>query len=287
MDECITIFDDILTTNAGIVADSGFTGRRFDKLDGYVCLDNPNIYGSAANTLKLLPTRGQKLAKKKYTLSEKFSPFFTAKLVQKWTDFLGEMLGQDPQQFSGQKHTWLEGLEFLVGCKLDGFKNGLTLLQTVNNLTFLSVLTMPSHDAITTWIGVNPNLGAYRGLSELGFSLAHEGFMKVAVKIIYDHLDRHLTVEDKRIFGFSYIFVEQVLCKIVRWDYRLRQGNAGSLQSIADSNSVMVGAKNWVAGENATNYKKLPFPLVIDEEIIRAAIKVSFRILYCHHLQTN
>jgi hypothetical protein len=61
----------------------------------------------------------------------------------------------------------------------------------------------------------------------------------------------------------------------------------GSLQLIADSNLVVAGAKNWVAGENATNYKNLPFPLVIDEDIICAAIKVSFHILYCHCFQTN
>ena len=273
LDECITVFDDVLTSNAGIVADSGFTGRRLDKLDGYVCLDNPNIYGSAANSLKLLPTRGRKESKKKYTLAEKFRPFFTDGLVQKWESFLGDMLGQDPRQFTGRRHTWLDGLEFLVGCKLDGFKNGLTLLQTVNNMTFQSVLTMPTHNGITTWIGANPNLGAYRGLSELGFSLAHEGFMRVAVKIVHDHMDQYLTDADKQLLGFGYIFVEQVLCKIVRWDYRLRQGNAGSLLTIADSALAM--ASDWVAGENVVDGTKFPFPLVVDDDMIRAAIQVS------------
>lgn len=278
LEECITVFDDILTSNAGIIADSGFTGRRFDKLDGYVSLDNPNIYGSAANSLKLLPTRGRKASKKKYTLAEKFGPFFTDDLVQKWKSFLGDMLGQDPKQFTGIKHTWLEGLEFVVGCKLDGFKNGLTLLQTVNNMAFQSVLTMPTHDGITTWIGANPNLGAYRGLSELGFTLVHEGFMRVAIKIVYDHMDRYLTADDKQLLGFGYIFVEQVLCKVVRWDYRLKQGGAGSLEEIADS--ALAKAKDWVVGENATEGSKFPFPLTIDDDMISEAIQVLRIVKY-------
>lgn len=273
VDDCIRIFDDVLASNASIVAGSQFGGKQVDRLDGYVCLDNPNIYGAAANSLKLLPTRGRKLNKQKYTLLEKFGPFFHPQLMTKWKVFLGDMIGQDPRLFTGEKRTWSDGLQLLIDLKLDGFKTGLTLLQTVNNFVYASILTGPTSDAITTWMSINRDLGAYRGLSEMGFMLVHDGFMRVAVQLLYNHMDRHLTTEDKTILDFGYIFVEQSLCKIVRWDYRLRQGNAGSLELLAKE--AMNKAKNWVARENTTDHTKFPFPLLIDNDMIEETIQVS------------
>jgi len=273
LDECIRIFDDALASNAAIIAGSQFGGRQIDSIDGYVSLDNPNIYGAAANSLKLLPTRGRKLRKRKYTLVEKFGPFFHGRLMTKWKEFLGDMFGQDPHTFTGQKHTWADGLKMLVDLNLDGFKSGLTLLQTVNNLVYESVLIEPTGNAITTWMADNRDLGAYRGLSELGFMLIHDGFMRVAVRLLHDHMDRYLTTEDKAILDFGYIFVEQILCKVVRWNYRLRQGNVGNLESLAQE--VMSVVTEWVAGENATDHSKFPFPLHIDDDTIEATIKAS------------
>ena len=237
------------------------------------CQNDATPFRLASNSLKLLPTRGRKHKKIKYTLTEKFGPFFAEELVSSWKEFLGEMFEKDPESFAGHKHAWNEGMDFIMNLGLPGFKTGLTLLQLINGLTFSSVLTHPTPSDITSWIYSNPNLGAQRGLTEVGFVLANQGFVHAAFMCIYDHMDRHLTSEDKKLLGFGPIFVEQVLCKVVRWDRRLRQGRARGLRQLADD--ALGAAGDWTLGANKNDPSQFPFPLVLDRSQMEAIINVS------------
>jgi hypothetical protein len=273
LEDCCQAFDNVIQTNLNAIALAGFKSKRIDKLPGYVCLDNPNIYGAASNSLKLLPTRGRKFRATKYTLREKFGPFYTKEVQQKWAEFLGDMLDKDPRTYTGLKHSWYDGFEFLVRLALSGFKTGLTLFQTVNGMTFLSMLTRPNTTSVTNWIAGNPTLGAYRGLSDLGFNLVDSGFMRVAFVYVFNHLDKYMTPNDKAIMGFGSIFVEQVLCKVVRWDYRLRIGGADDLEVLAEE--ALKSGVTWAQGANQTDGRQFPFPLELDDKLMQESILVS------------
>lgn len=233
---CVAAFEAVIAANGAAVEAAGHWGKESShNIDGFRAFDNPTIYGAASNYLKAMYTTGTWPNKQQVTLWDKFSPFFEIYIIERWQDFLGPLYGVDPSEYRGNKRTWTQGLEFLIGLNLPGFKAGLTLLQTAHNLTYLSITSPPDDDRITDWIGSNPRLGAYRGLAALGFNLVDVGYLQVAFRVVYDHFDQFLSTEDKATLDFGAIFVEQLLCKIVRWDSRLRLGGVGkSLSDLAE-----------------------------------------------------
>jgi len=66
--------------------------------------------------------------------------------------------------------------------------------------------------------------------------------------IVYNHLDQFLTEDNKKILGFSPIFVEHLLCKVVRWESRLVEGKVSSLDKMAASIDLPV--EHWISREN-------------------------------------
>ncbi|KAI0042409.1 hypothetical protein FA95DRAFT_1477574, partial [Auriscalpium vulgare] len=123
--------------------------------------------------------------------------------------------------YKGQLQTHEAALQLLKRHKnLLAFQSGLTPLQFANNLCILGICEEPSLSNMTFWISKHRNLGAFAGLHALGFNVVEKdghAWVQAAFKCVYDHLNNHLTQEQKAELHFGVIFVEHILCKIVRW----------------------------------------------------------------------
>ncbi|KAK7059346.1 hypothetical protein R3P38DRAFT_3522302 [Favolaschia claudopus] len=72
------------------------TGSRAASLAGYRQTFNACIRGQASNHLSLQPTMGKGDRKRKYTLEEKFTPYFSERVQKLWCGFLGDLVGKNP-----------------------------------------------------------------------------------------------------------------------------------------------------------------------------------------------
>ncbi len=116
----------------------------------------------------------------------------------------------------------------------------------------------------------NCTLGACTGLRLLGFSIQPRSLIPIAFECIWEHLNTFLSDSDKNDLGFSPIFVEHVLCKVVRWsnyyDTGVKKGGLSfqnMVKSVEDSNP------KWITNENLNNHKVFPFPLIVKSQFSR------------------
>jgi hypothetical protein len=130
---------------------------------------------------------------------------------------------------------------------------------------------MPDCADVAAFIDDNKGLGAYRGLEQLGFSMNSPSATRAAFTAVHTHLENHLTEADKVILGFSPIFTEHLLCKVVRWERFLNNEANLSFDVVSTEAENMAG--NWQPGLNATDHLAFPFPLVLMPEDIERAIK--------------
>ncbi|RXW12133.1 hypothetical protein EST38_g13721, partial [Candolleomyces aberdarensis] len=202
-------------------------------LEGLLKYDDNRAWGQPSNLLSAQPTqRGKNGAK--FTLQAKFTPYFEDRVVNNWTSFLGVMAGQDYQKWTGPRKSWKEALEMVHGLRISGI-GGLTALQLVNSLALFGVVDMPDQRTLADWIWERPQLGAFRGLEAIGFNIVNTNAARFSFNLVYSHLDQAMSNEDKDLIGFSTIFVEHLLCKVVRWDRRLKQdGSNLTLESLAE-----------------------------------------------------
>ncbi|KAF8231274.1 hypothetical protein L208DRAFT_1277894, partial [Tricholoma matsutake] len=91
----------------------------------------------------------------------------------------------------------------------------LTVFQLANYLVFLGIACMPTCSDLADFIHSNRWLGAFCGLESLGFMMKNCTSVHAAFICIHQHLDRHLMQADKELLGFSPIFMEHLLCKVV------------------------------------------------------------------------
>ncbi|KAF8999747.1 hypothetical protein BDZ89DRAFT_969241, partial [Hymenopellis radicata] len=73
-------------------------------------------------------------------------------------------------------------------------------------------------------------------------------------KCVYHFLDKYLTDDDKEILGFGAIFIEHLLCKVIRWKNLLLKGG---LHAIIEA---------MLAEANADEAENYPAPLSISCE---------------------
>ncbi|KAK7027802.1 hypothetical protein R3P38DRAFT_3190887 [Favolaschia claudopus] len=270
--ECIAHFETAELNNITILADHRTkAGSRATSLPGYRQTFNACIWGQASNHLLLQPTAGKGDHKRKYTLEEKFAPYFSPRVQTLWCGFLGDLLGKDPATYSGEKKSWADALQFIIDLKVVGFQSGLTPLQFANNLVFLGICTPPAPEEVGAWIASNKTLGAYNGLTLLGFNLTGYASIVAAYLMVYNHLDTYLCADDKKRLGFGALFVEHLLCKVGRWEYRLRLQKHDFL-SMAKQARANSGA--WVKGANCrwANHQAFCIPLDIENKSIQTAI---------------
>ncbi|KAF7974474.1 hypothetical protein HWV62_12124 [Athelia sp. TMB] len=248
--------------------------KRKSHTRDIIAVVNVNIWGQSNNLLGLAPTANTG-KKEKAIPMQKFGPYFGLKLVDAWTEFLGEMAGEDPESYTGPRKTWAAGLRWLQDQKLNGFKDGLTLMQTVNNLVIMKILEPPTISAMAHWTFLNNKLGAQTALRSMGFKLTGEGAVRAAMTLIYRHLEVNMTEADKTDLGFGAIFVEHVLCKCTRWDSRLKSLKSRSMRQFAAS----IVPEAFMPGANKTDSKKFPFPLRMEEAAIVTELRQVVNIV--------
>ncbi|KAJ7710718.1 hypothetical protein B0H17DRAFT_914952 [Mycena rosella] len=183
---------------------------------------------------------------------------------------LGLVTWQTRILYNGEKNSSASALRFILDLKVLGFQTGLTLLQFANNLVFLGICEAPAAEEVAGWIASNSTLGAYNGLLRLGFSLMGYASIVAAYMSVYDHLERNLSEDDKKCLGFGTLFVEHLLCKVGRWEYRLRLQHHEFLDMAQEATRVQ--GNHWIKGANSKDYLAFPIPLQADRSRIQATI---------------
>ena len=234
-----------------------------------IAFDNMKVWGQSAKALSFK-------AKKGMTIREKLAPFFEKDVQDAWMKELGPELAYhpNPKSYTGKRPTFTDITSFAKKHKLLGLMDGLTQLQFANNLVLAGIVTPPTVDEIAPWIAKHPRLGAYGGLKAMGFRIAPnnvgEPWVRAAFQCIYDHFDLHLSPEDKVELDFGVIFVEHILCKLVRWQGRFKAANIGvDLTSMAQKAS-----SPWVSGKNREDStgQLMPVPMTASKEQLGRSI---------------
>ena len=257
---CVTAFSDAKTANDLISqakSTKGAKGRGKQVkafMDGMTRYEYMQVWGEPCHHLSV---RGG--------ITEKFLPIFDQKIQERWEAWLGPLAGKDPATLeAAEKRGWKDGLDFVTGLGINGFGRGLTSLQFANNLWIAGLVAEPSIVDIVSWIHVHRNLGASKGLGQLGFTIKTFTDLHAAFVAVYDHLDNHLSTEDKKILHFGTIFVEHILCKVSRW---------GKLLPSRDDLNSKVGGGEWSQGANKTNCLAFPIPEDVATSCLGEAVK--------------
>lgn len=236
---------------------------------------NLNVWGQPSNYFAVHPTVPGCSDKTRLTTKQKFAPFFDKSLQERWERFWkqdnkGHSRSSDPE--------WLELLDWIEKESLLCFGRGsLTALQFANTIIILRGMPAPPCHHIADWIADNWDKGAINGLVLMGFDRLRGGpkehnkdkalyrrLVTFAFTFVFNFLDKHLSSEDKKLLGFDTIFVEQLLCKVSRYDGNFND-NTGkdtvTLQSLA--NKALLTCKAWIAGKNLKDKtgQLFPFPL--------------------------
>ena len=190
---------------------------------------------------------------------------FESEVQDKWEEWLGPLLNKDPASVpQAEKRPWREALDFVQSLGIKGFSSGLTPLQFANNLWVTGIVGDPSAIDMVSWLQANRDLGAARGLRQLGFQLNTFKDFLAAFLVVHGHLEENLSTEDKEILHFGVIFIEHLLCKISRWKVRL-----GSHKSL----SIESAGGIWVKGANMANNLAFPVPDVVSMEHLEKAVE--------------
>jgi hypothetical protein len=241
------------------------------KFPELIVTHDVHIWGQASNHLALLPTyhSGERRGSK-YTIEDKFTQYFTPLVHERWRKALGDMLNQDPSAYTASRRSWTYCHRMVKDLNIPGFQQGLTVFQLANYLVFLGIATMPHWLEVADFIAENRQKGAFRGLEKLGFRMPDSSSVRAAFCCVHRHLEEHLTEEDKQILGFSPLFTEHLLCKVVRWAKHLtREGDIDFYEKGLHAEATYT---DWKAGLNQTDNVAFPFPLTIDSDKLGRAI---------------
>lgn len=256
LEDQVLMFENVLEENARrVLKHKGRPGE--ETLNGWFYTSDSQIWGQSSNHLKLFPT----VDGREMTLGEKLGQYWSPDIIARWSDWYSQ---------AKEKRTWKGALEFLYSLHIRGFQSGLTVFQLANNMALLDIVSMPEAYDIADWIHDNAHLGASGGLKFLGFHMDTCGAVRCAFDCVFSHLDQYMTDADKKLAGFGTIFVEHILCKIVRWADRYGKDDQGNLilGSLSQKATQEQQALPWVSGENSTNHLCLPFPVEVSEELI-------------------
>jgi hypothetical protein len=228
----------------------------------------------------------------KFTMEEKFNPFFDQKVKDGWKEFLGVRYeSRDFMSHPDPLPTFKQALDLLdrlcEKLKLHGFKNGLTNLQFANNLASLGLCQEPTVDEMAGWIFKHQEKGAFKGLLALGFKIRGRPvhWTKAAFQCIYDHLSATLSPKDHDELRFGAIFVEHVLCKVSRFAYimrkagRSRKASSHSTVSPLSLHQIALDAgrcSQWVGEVNPCDRsgKTMPIPVTGDRARLDASVQL-------------
>jgi hypothetical protein len=274
LEDMIEIFQAVVAQNALIVSRYP-EHQRPQELPGIIPVDDMLVWGQPNHLLSSSPTK-EKIGKYsiKFTLREKFAPYWDNRVPNAWVTFLGDMLDNNPATHTGLRRAWRDVSSLLENLDIVGFGSGLTPFQLANHLVALKIVNPPTVVDIADWIYKNPKLGAFRGLKDLGFSVSQKNLTSVrgAFTCIYQFFEEHLTAQDKSLLSFGPIFIEHLLCKLPRWKGRLADEDAeGRLETLA---GIEVEKNHpWMSGQNVLSGKAFPVPLLIPLAWLEQTIK--------------
>ena len=273
LEETIEKFQDVVAQNAVIVSQYP-EHQRPHELPGIIPVDDMLVWGQPNHLLSSAPTK-EKIGKYsiKFTLREKFEPYWADEVQKAWITFLGDMLDVDPITYEGPRQAWNDILILLENLDITGFGSGLTPFQLANHLVAFKIIDAPSATDIADWIYMNPRLGAFRGLKDLGFSVSSKNLTSVrgAFICIYQFFEEHLTEQDKSLLFFGPIFMEHLLCKLPRWKARLKDEDAEDrLEDLAGKEIEKKYV--WTSGANIISKEAFPVPLLISSAWLEQTI---------------
>ena len=284
LNEMVELFQRPISMNAALFT-SGADGRHSSFIR---CFDM-SIWGQPSWLLSIRPAvfveghqdanSGSLPTVTPTDLRAKFEPYWADRVQDVWVKLLGDMYDQDPATWEGPRPNWTETIDAIAGLRIPLFNQSLTLLQTVNNLSYQNVCQIPSAQEVGAWISQNSNLGAMGGLRLLKFSLQTKVHTQVSVQCVHEHLDKFLTKKDKEDLGFDGIFLEQVLCKIRRWTtlYDAAMGKGAFSDMVKE---IEAKDQEWTPGANETDPEAFPFPLHVEVDLIESVIK---KITVCNN----
>ena len=134
LEEMIDIFQAVVAENALIVSRYPEHPRP-QELPGIVPVDDMLIWGQPNQLLSSTPTK-EKIGNYtiKFTLREKFAPYWTRGVQNTWVTFLDDMLDKDPTTYTGPRQAWRDFQSLLDNLNISGFGSGLTPFQLANHL---------------------------------------------------------------------------------------------------------------------------------------------------------
>ena len=272
LEDTIEKFQDVVAQNAVIVSRYP-EHQRPHELPGIISVDDMLVWGQPNHLLSSSPTK-EKIGKYsiKFTLREKFEPYWTNEVQSDWIEFLDDMLDIDPTTHEGPRRAWSDVSILLENLDITGFGSGLTPFQLANHLVAFKIVDPPTVTDIADWIYKNPKLGAFHGLKDLGFSVSPKNLMSVrgAFTCIYRFFEEHLTEQDKSLLFFGPIFMEHLLCKLPRWKFRLTDEDAEDrLEYLAQKEMKYI----WTPGGNIISKEAFPVPLLISSEWLEQTIE--------------
>lgn len=246
--------------------------RDQQELGESIVFDNMRVWGQSAKALSFKAKRG-------LTIREKLAPFFTSEVQNDWKKTLGPDLADhpDPKSYTGKRPTWTDIREFAIRHKFVGLMDGLTQIQFANNVALGYIASHPTPGELAPWIATHPKLGAYGGLRAMGFAVAPNKlgtpWVRAAFQCVYDHFDLHLSQEDKEELQFGAMFIEHLLCKIVRWNGVFERAKIG-VDFAALGRSAEIDEVPWISGANRydSTGQLMPVPLKMSEQQLKKSI---------------
>jgi hypothetical protein len=285
LDEMVELFQRPISMNAALFM-NGADGRH----SSFICCFDMSIWGQPTWLMSIRPAvfvqgphqetnSKSSPAVTPTDLRAKFGPYWVDRVQHAWVNLLGGMYDQDPASWNGPRPSWTQTIDTIAELQIPLFNQSLTLLQTVNNLSYQNVCQIPSGQEVGLWISKNTNLGAMGGLKLLNFSLLSKVHIQVSAQCIYEHLDMFLTEKDKQDLGFDGIFLEHVLCKVRRWTTLYDDAMGKGAFSIMVK-ELEAKDREWTPGANETDPEAFPFPLLVEADLIECVIK---KITVCNN----
>jgi hypothetical protein len=198
--------------------------------------------------------------------AERFAHLFDPVQLEVIRNFLNE---------PDEKRTWRSTHDWILKNMHFSGVNNLTLLQLVNNLAYLGLTQKPTLDELALWVSQN-DLGALAGLEFLGFkkTLHNPRHTRTILMLLHDHLDWHLSSEDKATLHFDTIFLEHLLCKVARWSREYNHTRDPKDLVFSDFTQMVCQAaegksSGWDGVRNvcAVSPDMLPIPCIIPKRI--------------------
>lgn len=267
LQECVDFFDATIRTTSN--------PKSFKKFK----YDNLNVWGTPCSQFAVHIHRGDGSVS---TTKEKFAPFFSSDVREKWMKWLGPLANKYPDSRDKLK-SWQSAYDLVVGLGLSPFGSGVTPMQFANVMALLGLCLPPTAMEMARCINlsqIDPK-GAIRGLEQLGFNIKSKPneWVQAAIQCIYDHFDSDLTFADKYelgfLFGFGVMFVEHILCKIARYEALFPPTGHIFLTTIA--NGVSTLSEPFIPGGNLNDQtgQRFPISFTCPLELLDAAVAAS------------